>query len=34
MAKGRLLAIDDEKFFRDLYRDMLSEEGYYVRTVV
>jgi len=31
MAKGRILAIDDEEFFRTLYRDLLKEEGYYVR---
>ncbi|BCA80157.1 response regulator [Desulfuromonas sp. AOP6] len=31
MAKGRLLAIDDEKFFRELYRDLLRGEGYDVR---
>lgn len=32
MAKGRILAIDDEPFFRDLYRDLLVAEGYHVRT--
>ena len=32
MAKGRILAIDDEEFFRTLYRDLLEAEGYYVRT--
>lgn len=32
MAKGRILAIDDEEFFRTLYRDLLAGEGYYVRT--
>ncbi|MDO3379519.1 response regulator [Geoalkalibacter halelectricus] len=32
MAKGRILAIDDEKFFRELYRDILAREGYVVRT--
>ena len=31
MAKGRLLAIDDEKFFREFYRDLLRCEGYDVR---
>ncbi|MCP3177472.1 response regulator [Desulfuromonas sp. KJ2020] len=31
MAKGRLLAIDDEKFFREFYRDLLCGEGYDVR---
>lgn len=33
MAKGRILAIDDEQFFRHLYRDLLGAEGYAVRTV-
>ena len=33
MAKGRILAIDDEKFFRQLFRDLLGAEGYYVKTV-
>ncbi len=32
MAKGRILAIDNEEFFRSLYRDLLRGEGYYVRT--
>lgn len=32
MAKGRILAIDDEEFFRHLYRDLLEGEGYYLRT--
>lgn len=32
MAKGRILAIDDEAFFRTLYQDLLGEEGYFVRT--
>ena len=32
MAKGRILAIDDEEFFRTFYRDLLEGEGYYVRT--
>jgi diguanylate cyclase (GGDEF)-like protein len=31
MAKGRILVIDDEAFFRDLYRDLLEAEGYHVR---
>jgi len=31
MAKGRILAIDDEEFFRSLYRNLLEAEGYYVR---
>lgn len=34
MAKGRILAIDDESFFRELYRDILAPEGYVVRTAV
>jgi two-component system, cell cycle response regulator len=34
MAKGRILAIDDERFFRELYRDILAREGYVVRTAV
>ncbi|HDR46233.1 MAG TPA: response regulator, partial [Geoalkalibacter subterraneus] len=33
MAKGRILAIDDEKFFHELYRDLLTPEGYAVRCV-
>jgi len=32
MSRGRILAIDDESFFRDFYRDLLAEEGYQVRT--
>lgn len=32
MAKGRILAIDDERFFRQLYQDLLGGEGYQVRT--
>ncbi|PNU20879.1 hypothetical protein C2E25_04620 [Geothermobacter hydrogeniphilus] len=32
MSKGRILAIDDEAFFRDFYQELLSEEGYRVRT--
>ncbi len=32
MAKGRILAIDDENFFRELYRDLLAKEGYVVRS--
>jgi two-component system cell cycle response regulator len=31
MAKGRILAIDDEEFFRRMYLDLLGTEGYYVR---
>lgn len=30
MAKGRILAIDDEKFFRHFYQDLLASEGYEV----
>ena len=33
MAKGRILAIDDEKFFRHFYQDLLGTEGYQVHTV-
>lgn len=32
MAKGRILAIDDEFFFRDFYQEVLGGEGYQVRT--
>ncbi len=32
MAKGRILAIDDENFFRRFYQDLLGAEGYLVRT--
>lgn len=32
MAKGKILAIDDERFFRNLYSDILSQEGYQVVT--
>jgi diguanylate cyclase (GGDEF)-like protein len=32
MTEGRILAIDDELFFRTLYEEILSAEGYYVRT--
>ena len=31
-VKGRILAIDDERFFRDFYRELLGEQGYSVRT--
>jgi len=31
MAKGRILAIDDEEFFRRMYLDLLGAEGYFVR---
>lgn len=30
MAKGKILAIDDERFFRRFYEDLLGAEGYYV----
>jgi len=32
MARGKILAVDDEKFFRKLYNDILSSEGYKVVT--
>lgn len=32
MARGKILAVDDEKFFRNLYSDILSGEGYKVVT--
>ncbi|MBM2838415.1 MAG: response receiver-modulated diguanylate cyclase [Deltaproteobacteria bacterium] len=32
MARGKILAVDDEKFFRKLYNDILSSEGYRVVT--
>ena len=32
MARGKILAVDDEKFFRKLYNDILSGEGYKVVT--
>ena len=34
MAKGRILAIDDERFFRRFYEDLLAAEGYQVVTAV
>ena len=33
MNKGRILAIDDENFFRKLYEGILISEGFFVRTV-
>lgn len=33
MSKGRILAVDDEHFFRVLYEDLLGGEGYTVRAV-
>lgn len=32
MARGKILAVDDERFFRKLYSDILSHEGYKVVT--
>ena len=32
MSKGRILAVDDERFFRVLYEDVLGAEGYSVTT--
>ncbi|MFQ5459057.1 MAG: response regulator, partial [Myxococcota bacterium] len=32
MSKGRILAVDDEHFFRVLYEDLLGGEGYGVTT--
>lgn len=32
MSKGRILAVDDEHFFRVLYEDLLGGEGYAVTT--
>jgi len=32
MGKARILAVDDEQFFRVLYEDLLGGEGYTVRT--
>jgi diguanylate cyclase (GGDEF)-like protein len=32
MTRGKILAVDDEKFFRNLYNDILSSEGYKVVT--
>ncbi|MBN2427643.1 MAG: response regulator [Deltaproteobacteria bacterium] len=34
MAKGRILAIDDERFFRRFYEDLLGAEGYRVVTAL
>ena len=33
MAKGRILAVDDQRYFRELIASLLSQEGYDVRTV-
>jgi CheY-like chemotaxis protein len=32
MSEGRILAVDDEHFFRVLYEDLLGGEGYDVTT--
>jgi diguanylate cyclase (GGDEF)-like protein len=32
MAPGRILVVDDERFFRDLYQEMLAARGHAVRT--
>jgi FixJ family two-component response regulator/GGDEF domain-containing protein len=32
MAKARVLAVDDQRYFRDLIEGLLSEEGYAVQT--
>ena len=31
MSKGNILVVDDDRFFRDLYKDMLLEEGFSVK---
>src|SRR5262245_22111595 len=33
MAKGRILAVDDQRYFRELIASLLSQEGYEVRAV-
>ncbi len=33
MATGRILAVDDDRFFREYYTDVLTAEGYQVDTV-
>jgi DNA-binding response OmpR family regulator len=33
MAKGRILAVDDQRYFRELIASLLSQEGFDVRTV-
>ena len=33
MPRARVLAVDDQRYFRELMDSMLSEEGYEVRTV-
>ncbi len=32
MPKGRILAVDDQRYFRELVEDLLSEEGWAVQT--
>jgi DNA-binding NtrC family response regulator len=32
MAKGRILAVDDQRYFRELITGLLSQEGFEVRT--
>ncbi len=32
MSKGRILVVDDESFFRDLYAEVLEDEGFDVET--
>jgi len=31
MPKGRILAVDDQRYFRELIEGLLQEEGYEVR---
>ena len=33
MAKGRVLAVDDQRYFRELISGLLGQEGYEVLTV-
>lgn len=33
MSQGRILAVDDDRFFREFYTDVLGREGYQVDTV-
>ena len=32
MAKARVLAVDDQRYFRELIEGLLSDEGYEVQT--
>ena len=32
MSKARILAVDDQRYFRELIEGLLEEEGYLVRT--